>query len=169
MKRLRFRHDDRVFPNRGEALGFLNDIVDSTKIVSTKFGESLYAEPMVVKYRDSNNNQHVILAIGVDSPNVKYHIIDSQELYELIKQNEQSIKDETERAIAQEIFLEGRIDAEYERAFSAETALHGRIDDEYKRAFSAETILQANIDAEYERALSAETALQTNIDNNKTT
>ena len=168
MKRLRFRHHDTVFPNRGKALEFFNDIVDSTKIVSTEFGESLYAEPMVVKYHDSNNNQHVILAIGVDSPNVKYHIIDSQELYELIKQNEQSIKDETERAIAQEIFLEGRIDAEYERAFSAETALHGRIDDEYKRAFSAETALDEKIVAETERAILAETALQTNIDNNKT-
>ena len=168
MKRLQLRHHDVTLPNREEALNFFNDIVDSTKIASTKFGESLYAEPMVVKYLDSNNNTQVILAIGVDSPNVKYHIIDSQEIYELIKQNEQSIKDERERAIAQEIFLEEKIDSEYVRATSAETVLHERIDDEINRALSAETILQANIDAETNRALSAETALQTNIDNNKT-
>ena len=105
MKRLQFRHHNEIFNTREKALQYFADIVNTEKKASDEFGESLYAEPMVAKYLDENNNEQIILAIGVDGGHKPYHIIDSKYIKELIieeelraenieKLLEQSIKDE---------------------------------------------------------------------------
>ena len=80
MKRLQLRHHDEIFESRSLALEFFNNIVDLSHTASTVFGKSLYAEPMVAKYLDSESNVQLLFAIGVDSPNAPYHIIDSKEI-----------------------------------------------------------------------------------------
>lgn len=150
MKRLQLRHHDEIFENRILALEFFKNIVNTSHVDSTAFGSSLYAEPMVAKYKDSEGNIQLLFAIGVDSPHTPYHIIDSKEIYEKLKENEDAIIAEEERAIA------------------AEKLLDEAIQEEVKRATSAETILDQAIKAEVERAISAETALNQAIEDNKT-
>lgn len=150
MKRLQLRHHDEIFKSRSLALEFFNNIVDLSHTASTVFGKSLYAEPMVAKYLDSKGNVQLLFALGVDSPNAPYHIIDSKEIHELILANKEAIEEEVKRATAIEAELSENIATEIERAIAAET------------------ILQKNIDAESERAKKAEEFLQTEINNNKT-
>ena len=150
MKRLQFRHHDEIFNNRSLALEFFSNIVDLSHTASTVFGKSLYAEPMVAKYYDSEGDIQLLFALGVDSPNAPYHIIDSKEIYELIAKNKKAIEDEVKRAT------------------SIESELSGSIITEIERAIAAESVLQKNIDAEVKRATDAEKLLQTEINNNKT-
>lgn len=84
MKRLQFRNDSTVFQNREEALAFFANIANPEMGISDRFGDSLYAEPMVVKYLDENNVEQVILAIGKDSGKTPYHLIDSAQFVENI-------------------------------------------------------------------------------------
>ena len=150
MKRLQLRHHDEIFESRILALEFFKNIVNTSHIDSIAFGNSLYAEPMVAKYKDSEGNIQLLFALGVDSPHTPYHIIDSKEIYEKLKENEDAIIAEEERAMAAEKLLDDAIKAEVERATSAET------------------ILDQAIKAEVERAISAETALNQAIEDNKT-
>ena len=150
MKRLQLRHHDEIFESRSLALEFFNNIVDLSHTASTVFGKSLYAEPMVAKYLDSESNVQLLFAIGVDSPNAPYHIIDSKEIYEKLKENEDAILAEEKRAMVAEKLLDDAIKAEI------------------VRATSAETILDLAIKAEVERATSAEAALNQAIEDNKT-
>ena len=63
MKRLQFRNDSQVFQNRELALAFFANIANPEMGISDRFGDALYAEPMVVKYLDENGVEQVILAI----------------------------------------------------------------------------------------------------------
>ena len=110
MKRLQLRHHDEIFESRSLALEFFNNIVDLSHTASTVFGKSLYAEPMVAKYLDSESNVQLLFAIGVDSPNAPYHIIDSKEIYEKLKENENAILSEVERATSAETALNQAIE-----------------------------------------------------------
>ena len=80
MKRLQFRNDSQVFQNRELALAFFANIANPEMGISDRFGDALYAEPMVVKYLDENGVEQVILAIGKDSGKTPYHLIDSAAL-----------------------------------------------------------------------------------------
>lgn len=130
MKRLQFRHNNQVFQNRAEVIKYFADMVDSTNTASTIFKSSLYAEPLVAKYRDEDGNIQVIFAIGVDEGLTPYHIIDSKEIAELILANKTAIELESERAKASETSLNEAIVAEVNRASAAELSLSGSIDTE---------------------------------------
>ena len=65
MKRLQFRHHIDLFSNRDEALDFLKNITDISHTASTIFGASLYAEPMVAKYKDESGNIQILVAISM--------------------------------------------------------------------------------------------------------
>lgn len=146
MKRLQLRHHDEIFESRSLALEFFNNIVDLSHTASTVFGKSLYAEPMVAKYFDSEGNVQLLFALGVDSPNAPYHIIDSKEIHELILANKDAIEEEVKRATAIEAELSGNITTEIERAIAAEAALNKAIENEVERAISAETALNQAIE-----------------------
>ena len=149
MKRLQLRHDNNLHPTRKEALDFLETILDPNHVNNSKFGTSLYAEPMVARYRDENEKIQILFAIGTDTPNAPYHIIDSAELSE-------RIDNEIARAIAAEAILQNNIDAEVARAKDAESVLDKKINDEVLRATTEETRLQGVIDSEIARAKDAE-------------
>ena len=161
MKRLQLRHHDELFTSRELALNFFSDILNPENIKNGKFGTSLYAEPMVVKYTDSDGKTQILFAIGTDTPNAPYHIIDSAELSE-------RIDNEIARAIAAEAILQNNIDAEVARAKDAESVLEKKINDEVLRAIAEETRLQGVIDAEIARAKDAESVLDKKIDDNLT-
>ena len=161
MKRLQLRHHDELFTSRELALKFFSDILNPEHVNNGKFGTSLYAEPMVVRYTDSNEKTQILLAIGTDTPNAPYHIIDSAELSE-------RIDNEIARAIAAEAILQNNIDAEVVRAKDAESVLDKKINDEVLRATAEETRLQGVIDAEIARAKDAESVLDKKIDDNLT-
>ena len=127
MKRLQFRHHDNIFETRELALSFFENITNTSHTASTIFGKSLYAEPMVVKYKDVDGNIQIIFALGVDSPNTPYHLIDSKDILERIKTNSDNII------------------TEQKRAESAETILHESIIDEQNRAKQAEENLNTKI------------------------
>ena len=178
MKRLQLRHHDEIFESRSLALEFFNNIVDLSHTASTVFGKSLYAEPMVAKYLDSESNVQLLFAIGVDSPNAPYHIIDSKEIYEKLKENENAILSEVERATSAETALNQAIEDEVNRAISAEIALNKSIDNESSaRAndirivndFINEEITNRTIDTnDIRKILSAETeSLRIEIDEAK--
>lgn len=140
MKRLQLRHHDEIFESRSLALEFFNNIVDLSHTASTVFGKSLYAEPMVAKYLDSESNVQLLFAIGVDSPNAPYHIIDSKEIYEKLKENENAILSEVERATSAETALNKSIENEVNRALSAETeSLRIEIDEAKSEAINNAT------------------------------
>lgn len=145
MKRLQFRHNNTVFENREVALKYFNDIVDSTNVASIDFESSLYAEPLVAKYRDEDGNIQVIFAIGVDSGLTPYHIIDIKEVSELIAKNEVLINDEITRATTSEENLQNNIDEEKERALSAEAKLSESIIKEINDRTNAVSNLQQQI------------------------
>ena len=177
MKRLQFRHCDIKFSTREEAISYFNDIVDRSKVKSIDFGESLYAEPMIAKYRDEEGKEQIIFAIGVDSGKTPYHLIDSKDIYEKINKEELRAKseearldgrvdDEIARAKSEEARLDGRVDAETERAKSEEARLDSKIDTETERAIAEESRLDSKIDAETERAKEEELKLQNQITNN---
>lgn len=161
MKRLQLRHHDELFTSRELALKFFSDILNPENVKNDKFGTSLYAEPMVVKYTDSDGKTQILFAIGTDTPNAPYHIIDSAELSE-------RIDNEIARAIAAEAILQNNIDAEVARAKDAESVLDKKINDEVLRATAEETRLQGAIDAEVARAIEAESVLDKKIDDNLT-
>lgn len=129
MKRLQFRHHDNIFETRELALSFFENITNTSHTASTVFGKSLYAEPMVVKYKDNEGNVQVIFALGVDSPNTPYHLIDSKDILEKIKINSDNISIEQARAIAAEAVLDEKINNEQNRAEEAENTLNTKIDE----------------------------------------
>ena len=96
-KRLQFRHHNEVFSSRKDVMQYFADIVDVEKKSSDEFGKTLYAEPMVAKYIDEDGT-HAIFAIGINSGNTPYHIIDSKEIYDLINDNKNTIDSEIERS-----------------------------------------------------------------------
>ncbi len=147
INRLQFRHRNEVFANRVEAIQYFDNISNENHILSRdeNFGESLYAEPLVAKYLDSEKNQQVIFAIGVDSGHTKYHIIDSKEISELIADNKKAIEDEVVRSTAAEFSLSGAIDTEIERALKAELFLSGAVDTECSERIAADADLQTQI------------------------
>lgn len=152
MKRLQFRHNDRVWENREAVVKYFNDITtansDSIEVMerSKAFGDSLYAEPMVAKYLDEDGVQQVIFAIGIDGGKTPYHIIDSKELSELISANTDAINAEVERAMAAENALNNDIIAEVERAKEAELSLSGAIETERIERIAADADIQSQID-----------------------
>ena len=129
MKRLQFRHHDNIFETRELALSFFENITNTSHTASTIFGKSLYAEPMVVKYKDNEGNVQVIFALGVDSPNTPYHLIDSKDILERIKVNGDKITNEEARAKAAEAILDEKINNEQNRAEEAENTLNTKIDE----------------------------------------
>lgn len=129
MKRLQFRHHDNIFETRELALSFFENITNTSHTASTIFGKSLYAEPMVVKYKDNEGNVQVIFALGVDSPNTPYHLIDSKDILERIKVNGDKITNEEARAKAAEAILNEKINNEQNRAEEAENTLNTKIDE----------------------------------------
>ena len=145
MKRLQFRHHTDLFQNRSEALEFFKNITDSSHVASTLFGTSLYAEPMIAKYQDENGVTQVLVAIGVESGNTPYHIIDSALLAELIENNRKDILSEQARAIAAEASLSGSIETEIARAIAAEASLSGSIDTERLERIESDENLQQQI------------------------
>ena len=161
MKRLQLRHHDELFTSRELALKFFSDILNPENVKNGKFGTSLYAEPMIVKYTDNVGKTQILFAIGTDTPNAPYHIIDSAELSE-------RIDNEIARAIAAEAILQNNIDAEVARAKEAESVLDKKINDEVLRATTEETRLQGVIDSEIARAKDAESVLDKKIDENLT-
>ena len=108
-KRLQFRHHIELFENRTEAIQYLTNIVDTSHTASTVFGTTLYAEPMVAKYKNEQGDIQVILAIGSDNGHAPYHIIDTHEIAKLIM-------DEADRADKAEAHLGAIIDEEIRRA-----------------------------------------------------
>ena len=169
MKRLQFRRHDEIFETRELALEFFKDITTDTSIPnanltvntlnrSTQFGDSLYAEPMVVRYKDGEEI-HAIFAIGIDNGSTPYHLIDSHELAE-------AIQNEILRAIAAEAFLSGAVITEMERAISAENFLSGAVDTEIARAMEAESSLSGAIDTEREKRAEEDDKLQAQITEN---
>ena len=129
MKRLQFRHHDNIFETRELALSFFENITNTSHTASTIFGKSLYAEPMVVKYKDNEGNVQVIFALGVDSPNTPYHLIDSKDILERIKTNSDNIITEQKRAESAETILDEKINNEQNRAEEAENTLNTKIDE----------------------------------------
>lgn len=145
MKRLQLRHHDELFLTRKEALDFFENILDPNRVENSKFGYSLYAEPMVVKYKDENDKTQILFAIGTDTPDAPYHIIDSARLDELIIKNQNTIEEEINRAITAEAILKEDIVKEQNRAIEAEETLQANINAEEKRATEAETLLDQKI------------------------
>lgn len=145
MKRLQFRHNNTIWESRANAKTYLDDIVNSGRVESEKFGESLYAEPLVAKYLDEDGNQQIILAIGVDSGYTKYHTIDSKEIAELIDNNKKAIEAEVKRAKDAEMALSGSIETEIARALEAERFLSGAVDTERDERIAADAVLQTQI------------------------
>lgn len=90
MKRLQLRHQDTIFDSRELALAFIASLSDVNAINHATFGESLYAEPLVVRYHDENGKLQLILAVGKVIPaqdggevvDYDYHIIDTAKVSE---------------------------------------------------------------------------------------
>lgn len=162
MKRLQFRHHDNIFENRAEALNYFADIVDTQKIASQEFGESLFSEPMTVKYKDEDGNVQIIFAIGVDSGHTPYHIIDSKQIAELIEKNAQAIADETERAMAAETFLSGALQSEIDRSTETDEDLQKQINENKVRIESV-TPSAPNVLEEYSLKNAKDEVLGVNI------
>lgn len=155
MKRLQFRHHDNIFESRELALSFFENITNPSHTASTIFGKSLYAEPMVVKYKDNEGNVQIIFALGVDSPNTPYHLIDSKDILEKIKINSDNISIEKTRAEAAEASLDKKIDNEQKRAEEAESALNTKIE-------NTESALNTKIDENLTEIISV-TPSSTNV------
>ena len=162
MKRLQFRHHDNIFESRAEALNYFADIVDTEKIASQEFGESLFSEPMTVKYKDEDGNVQIILAVGVDSGHTPYHIIDSKQIAELIEKNAQAIADETERAMAAETFLSGALQSEIDRSTETDEDLQKQINENKVRIESV-TPSAPNVLEEYSLKNAKDEVLGVNI------
>lgn len=154
--RLQFRHRDEIFSNRSEAIDYFNKIANVEEKVSDRFGESLYAEPLVAKYFDDENNQQVIFAIGVDSGYTKYHIIDSKEIYDFIENNKIAIN--TASAITTENinridndvkFISGAVDTERDERIAADAVLQTQITENIAKIVSVTENLGANVREEY--------------------
>lgn len=145
MKRLQFRHHTDLFQSRSEALEFFKNITDSSHDASALFGTSLYAEPMIAKYQDENGVTQVLVAIGVESGNTPYHIIDSALLAELIENNRKDILSEQTRAIAAEASLSGSIETEIAKAIANEASLSGSINTERLERVESDEKLQQQI------------------------
>lgn len=162
MKRLQLRHHDEIFESRSLALEFFNNIVDLSHTASTVFGKSLYAEPMVAKYFDSEGNVQLLFALGVDSPNAPYHIIDSKEIHELILANKDAIEEEVKRATAIEAELSGNITTEIE---TVSNSLGERISDLNGQINSEISTINSRLDEEIINRQSAIDSVNQNIIN----
>ena len=119
MARLQFRHYDEAFNSRQDAEQYIKDVVNESQSVANvdlanAFGPSLFAEPIVVKYKDENEEEHVILAIGKQNEgNVPYHIIDSAKYEEdinAISGLTEELKEQIEEEIAKMEELSDRVD-----------------------------------------------------------
>lgn len=121
--RLQFRHYEGVFESREKAYKYLTDIVNSAYSEENRLDESLMAEPIVVVYRDANDNKQAIVCIGVEGEKgvgtlAPYHIVDSAKIEEDIAEMsgstgdiEQALRDEIARATAKENELQDELDA----------------------------------------------------------
>lgn len=134
-KRLQFRHHIELFENRTEAIQYLTNIVDTSHTASTVFGTTLYAEPMVAKYKNEQGDIQVILAIGSDNGHAPYHIIDTHEISKLIMK-------EADRADKAEGHLSSIIDEEINRAKDKEENIRLALDDEITRSQNVEQELR---------------------------
>jgi hypothetical protein len=134
-KRLQFRHHIELFENRTEAIQYLTNIVDTSHTASTVFGTTLYAEPMVAKYKNEQGDIQVLLAIGSDNGHAPYHIIDTHEIAKLIM-------DEADRADKAEAHLSATIDEEIRRAKEKEDDIKRALNDEMTRSQNAEQELK---------------------------
>ena len=106
MKRLQFRHHEDIFASRAEAMQYFADIADASKIASTEFGDSLYSEPMVAKYKDESGTPQVILAIGADSGKTMYHIIDTAKINMDLAENAAAIDELRETVVTNVVKIE---------------------------------------------------------------
>lgn len=156
MKRLQFRHHNEIFNDRQSALDFFTNILNPYHVDNEKFGNSLFAEPMVVKYKDNEGNVQVIFALGVDSPNTPYHLIDSKDILERIKVNGDKITNEEARAKAAEAILDEKINNEQNRA--EET-----VKNESNRAIAAENLLSERINTEESLRITGDNEIRTFI------
>lgn len=143
--RLQFRHNNTIWESRANAKTFLENIVNSGSVESVAFEGGLYAEPLVTRYLDEDDNLQVIFAIGVDSGYTKYHTIDSKEIAELIDSNKKAIEAEVERAKDAEQSLSGSIETEIARAMEAELFLSGAVNTERDERVAADVVLQTQI------------------------
>lgn len=109
MKRLQFRHHENIFESRQQAIDYFEAIVNTGRTESIDFGGSLYAEPLVAKYLDENNNVQLILGVGVENGNTPYHLIDSADIHEKLTKNAENIANEVARAIAKDEDLQEQI------------------------------------------------------------
>lgn len=109
MKRLQFRHHENIFESRQQAIDYFEAIVNTGRTESIDFGGSLYAEPLVAKYLDENNNVQLILGVGVENGNTPYHLIDSADIHEKLTKNAEDIANEVARAIAKDEDLQEQI------------------------------------------------------------
>ena len=147
MARLQFRHRTNAFENRELAIQYIKDLVDSQKVLSQSFGESLIAEPIAVKYKDEDDKEQVILAIGVqDGGDVPYHIIDSAKLEEditFLSGLTQEMQEEIQEALDSIDDINDKID-EIE---SAITEMQDSIDELDENAVKS---IEINNDSEWE-------------------
>lgn len=148
MKRLQLRHHDELFATRETALAFFSDILNPNHVNSGKFGTSLYAEPMVAKYKDNEGKTQILFAIGTDTPDAPYHIIDSADILEKINFNSLNITEESNRAIEAEAVLSGNIITEIERAKSEEKKIDDKISTEINERISGDAKLAQQISEE---------------------
>lgn len=148
MKRLQFRHQDNIFENRSLALDFFHSLTDTSHTASTVFGTSLYAEPMVARYKDIDGNIQILFALGAGSPNVPYHIIDTKAILEQINENKTTLDNEILRSISEDAIINNKIDSEKLRAQEEEQKLNTRIDENLTSIVSVEPS-SSNILEEY--------------------
>lgn len=137
MKRIQLRNHNTAFESRELAIQFFHDLADDATVRGQKFGESLYAEPMVAKYIDENGDTQIILAIGVDGGKSEYHLIDSAKLakdIELLESETAGLASDLEGEIARAIAAESAITASMAKAqttLSAITPTESNVRDEY--------------------------------------
>lgn len=148
MKRLQLRHHDELFDSRSLALEFFTNILNPNRVENTKFGTSLYAEPMVTKYLDDNGKIQILFAIGTDTPDAPYHIIDSADILEKILINKTNLEAEINRAVTSESILQNKIEEEKLRAIENENFISKNIEDGIATIISVEPSSE-NIREEY--------------------
>ena len=120
MARLQFRHLDKTFNTREEAILYIKALTNPNDVLSVEFERSLIGEPIVVKYYDKNDEEQLILAIGTSGDNDKekeledYHIIDSAEYVKGISELSgltEDILDQIEEAMGLIDGITDRVDA----------------------------------------------------------
>lgn len=154
--RLQFRNHKALFETKDEALQFLKDIVNEEHVSSQKFGNSLYAEPMVVKYKDEDDMVQVILAIGIDNEKSEYHLIDTASIKkDLANEILRAVQKDNElnEAILNEIAVREEADTNLDTKITAEIERATVAEDEIKRTLSTKIVAagssEANVLEEY--------------------